>query len=129
MAVQTRLSSRSKSRRDLASRSEQFRESIGLGKMPRLAEILFESDKQADREIDVHIDLLPGMQGFPEISGQVKGSLDICCQRCLGSITWPVEMRFHLIVVGSETDIDEVADVAVAHVILAEVRGICCCRC
>jgi uncharacterized protein len=96
--------------RDLASRSEQIRESIGLGKMTRLAELLFDSDTQADRELEVQIDLLAGMQGFPEISGQVKGSLDICCQRCLGSLVWPVEIDFHLVIVGSETDYDEVAE-------------------
>jgi uncharacterized protein len=72
--------------------------------------LLFDGDKQADRELEVQIDLLAGMQGFPEISGQVKGSLDICCQRCLGSLVWPVDIGFHLVVVGSEADYDEIAE-------------------
>ena len=96
--------------RDLASRSEQLRDSINLGEMSRLEDILYSGSEQAGKELDVELEFLGGVQGYPEISGHVKGTLEIICQRCLGSLNWPVDLDFQLIVVGSEEDCDEVAE-------------------
>jgi uncharacterized protein len=96
--------------RDLASRSEQLTDSIRLGGMSRLASLLHSGADLTDKELIVRVEFLGGMQGFPEISGHLSGSLDIRCQRCLGSLNWPVDLDFHLVVVGSEADVDEVAE-------------------
>ncbi len=96
--------------RELASRSEQVTDSIRLGGMSRLASLLHSGADLTDKELNVRIEFLGGMQGFPEISGHLSGSLDIRCQRCLGSLNWPVDFEFHLVVVGSEADVDEVAE-------------------
>jgi uncharacterized protein len=93
--------------RDLASRSEQVSEAIDLDSMSRLVDLMHaDADLQA-KKLEVQLKFLGGIQGFPEISGQLKGSLEICCQRCLGLLKWPIELDFHLVIVGSEADISE----------------------
>jgi uncharacterized protein len=100
--------------RDLASRSEQVSEAIHLDSMSRLGDLLHaDADLQALKasELEVQLKFLGGIHGFPEISGQLKGSLEICCQRCLGLLKWPIELEFHLVIVGSEADIrDDLAE-------------------
>ncbi|MGI9291439.1 MAG: YceD family protein [Gammaproteobacteria bacterium] len=96
--------------RDLASRSEQLRDSINLDEMSRLEGVLFSGSGQAENLLEVELEFLGGMQGYPEISGHIKGTLEIACQRCLGSLKWPVDVDFQLIVVGSEEDCDEIAE-------------------
>jgi uncharacterized protein len=96
--------------RDLASKSEQVRAAIDLGGMSRLRDVLFAGSDHTAKELDVELDFLGGTQGYPEISGHVKGSLEICCQRCLGSLDWPVDIDFQLLVVDSEQDCDEIAE-------------------
>jgi uncharacterized protein len=96
--------------RDLASRSEQISASIDLVDMSRLRDILFAGSVESARQLDVKLEFLGGAQGYPEISGNVKGLLELCCQRCLGSLDWPVDLDFQLLVVGSEADCDEVAE-------------------
>jgi uncharacterized protein len=115
--------------RDFASRSEQVSSSIRVDELPRLAELLHPDSRLADkesllnegqikagrkaeqqRELDVRIEFLGRMQGFPEIKGHITGSLDVYCQRCLGSLNWPVDIDFRLVVIGSEADFDKVAE-------------------
>jgi uncharacterized protein len=95
--------------RDLASRSEQVSSSIGVADMPRLAELLH-PDGRGQGKLDARIEFLGGMQGFPEIKGHLTGSLDICCQRCLGALNWPVDIDFRLVVIASEADFAEIAE-------------------
>jgi uncharacterized metal-binding protein YceD (DUF177 family) len=108
--------------RDLASRSEQVSNSIRVHDMPRLAGLLHPDIESADKEINARIEFLGGKQGaskgnaqgnspgFPEISGHLKGSLNIFCQRCLGPLAWSVDIKFRLTVIASTADFDEVAE-------------------
>jgi uncharacterized protein len=96
--------------RDLASRSDQISASIDLADMSRLRDILFAGSVDSARQLDVKLEFLGGAQGYPEISGNVKGLLELCCQRCLGSLDWAVDIDFQLLVVGSEADCEEVAE-------------------
>jgi uncharacterized protein len=108
--------------RDLASRSEQVSDSIRVSDMSRLAELLHPDAELAESELDVRIEFLGGIQGFPEISGHITGSLDIYCQRCLGSLDLPVDTAFRLVVIGSAADLDEIAEPF--DVVLAGEQGI-----
>ena len=96
--------------RDLASRSEKYLDKVPVIEMTRLADVLHPDSQLQNTNLDLQIEFLGGMQGFPELSGHVGGSLDIMCQRCLGSLEWPVEIDFRLVVVGSEADFEEVAE-------------------
>ena len=96
--------------RDLAGRSEHYAESIPVGGMDRLAGLLHPDAALKDRQLGLRIEFLGGMQGFPELSGHIEGSLNIVCQRCLGSLEWPVDLDFRLVVIGSEADFDEVVE-------------------
>jgi uncharacterized protein len=96
--------------RDLASRSEQVNSPIRVTDMPRLAGLLHPDIEPADKELDVRLEFLGGMQDFPEIKGHVTGSLDIYCQRCLAALNWPVDIDFQIVVIASEADFDEVAE-------------------
>ncbi|MCP4832154.1 MAG: hypothetical protein GY886_08080 [Gammaproteobacteria bacterium] len=100
--------------RDLASRSEQVNNSIRVTDMPRLAELLHPDIEPADKALEVKIKFLGGPQGalqdFPVIQGHLKGSLDIHCQRCLGPLAWPADIKFRLTVIGSIGDLDKVAE-------------------
>lgn len=96
--------------RDLASRSVQFTDKIGLSEMTRLAELAHPSELAENSSLDVQISVHSGSQGFPEISGSVSGSLGLSCQRCLGVLHWPLEVDFRLAVIEKEEDIDNVAE-------------------
>lgn len=93
--------------REMASRSEQVSGEIGPKDLSRLSSLLY-SDADHQR-IDVQLSFHRGPQGFPEIAGKASGSIELRCQRCLGALDWPVELNFQLVVVESESDIDEIA--------------------
>jgi uncharacterized protein len=94
--------------RDMAKRSEEIVEEIGLNELSRLASM--QHPDGHNHKIDVRIRFRGGAQGFPEISGTLSGSLGLTCQRCLGVLDWPLELGFQLAVVESEEDIEEVAE-------------------
>jgi uncharacterized protein len=48
--------------------------------------------------------------GFPVIDCVVAGMLPLQCQRCLDRLEWPVDLQFRLTVVGTEADLEHVAD-------------------
>lgn len=50
-----------------------------------------------------------GFEGFPIMTIQARGALQLECKRCLAPLDWPVEVDCRLTVVGSENDIREVA--------------------
>lgn len=50
-----------------------------------------------------------GLEGFPLVRVRARGALQLDCQRCLAPVRLPVEVDCRLTVVGSESDIREVA--------------------
>jgi uncharacterized protein len=96
--------------RDLASRSEQYTESIRVGSLSRLAELLYPESDQEGRLLDVSIEFAGGRKGFPEIRGRVEGALELLCQRCLGPLSWQSALDFRLVVVGNEADLEFVSE-------------------
>jgi uncharacterized protein len=96
--------------RDMAKRSEAITDNVRLNDLPRLKEMLYSDENTAEPRIDVRIRFRSGVQGFPEISGNVSGLLRLRCQRCLGALDWPLNLDFQLAVVESDADIEEVAE-------------------
>jgi uncharacterized protein len=109
--------------RDLAGRSEEYRESLKISGMNRLAELLYPESRQSDAQLDLSIKFNSGEQGFPEISGHIEGSLDIICQRCLGPLAWEFNIDFGLVLVGDVADLKLVSE-PIDAVVVSE-HGIC----
>jgi uncharacterized protein len=96
--------------RDMGSRSERLGGEFDLHNMPRLTELLSTGKRAVDQHIEVQLAFHNGSQGFPEISGVVSGSLELRCQRCLGALAWPVDVKFQLVVVDADEDVEQVAE-------------------
>lgn len=100
--------------RDLASRSEQIVDKVAVRDMSRVVDLLHAAHGghpgNATGNLFVEIEFHGGMQGFPEIGMKVSGTLGISCQRCLGLLNWPVDLDFHLVVVESDSDLDNIAE-------------------
>lgn len=50
-----------------------------------------------------------GLEGFPLVRVRARGALQLDCQRCLAPLRMPVNVDCRLTVVGSESDIRDVA--------------------
>ena len=96
--------------RDMASRSEQIEGEIGLQDLPRLTSLLHPDTQTSGSHLNVELGFQRGPYGFPEISGLASGSIDLSCQRCLGPLEWPLDLRFKLAIVESDEDTEEFAE-------------------
>jgi len=96
--------------RGLAHRSEQVVGEFNLKDMARLQPLLLATEGGASDCLDVRVRFHGGLEGFPEISGTVSGSLALRCQRCLGVLMWPLNLDFRLVVVESDNDMENIAD-------------------
>jgi uncharacterized protein len=93
--------------REMASHAESIKTEISVSAMPRVAE-LFHPEANADKQrltLDIGFKQSSGVDpGFPEIDGVLDVALELTCQRCLGLLHWPSQLKFKLIVVGNEAD-------------------------
>jgi len=71
-----------------------------LGKFERLADMLMSTDG----DVDVHLHLYRDKQGIKRIDGEVKAQLQVQCQRCMQSLTLPVDSIFAVAVVWSDDE-------------------------
>jgi uncharacterized protein len=77
----------------LASESGRLDGTLALATLPRLAAVL------ADPGGLVHVALRFGIAGPPDvarITGGLRTELILECQRCLGPLTWPLDVAVHL---------------------------------
>jgi uncharacterized metal-binding protein YceD (DUF177 family) len=91
--------------RDMAGRSEQLIVDIRLQDLPRLKGLLYPEHEASDQLIRLQFVFGRGAQGFPEINGSASGFINLRCQRCLGSLSWPVDLAFNLAVAESEEEL------------------------
>lgn len=106
--------------RELAGRERQFAVRLGRDDLPRLSDsglgaepesgAVKAGDATAGTALDVKLRVANGAYGFPELVGNVEGSVVLACQRCLGSLAWPVDIAFRLNVVTAEDELDELAE-------------------
>lgn len=91
--------------REMVSHGESIKTKISVSALPRVAE-LFHPEANADKQrltLDIGFKQSSGVDpGFPEIDGVLDVALELTCQRCLGLLYWPSQLRFKLIVVGNE---------------------------
>ena len=93
--------------REWAVRNHLVEASFAVSALPRLAELCERSG--LGRKIDARWSFRPGLEGFPQIHLWASSSLPLPCRRCLAPVAWPVEVDCRLTVVGSESEIRDVA--------------------
>jgi uncharacterized protein len=108
--------------RELAGRAEQYVDAMGSGEMPRLAGILHPDFRSTDGFVTVNVAVVTGAQGFPELRCHAQGLLKLTCQRCLGMMDWPLDLRFSLAVLDNEADAERFEDPF--DTVLADVQGV-----
>jgi len=64
----------------------------------------------ASEELDVRVGFALGPEGFPVARIRVAGTIFLTCQRCLASVSWPVDVDVALTAVGSDALANELAD-------------------
>ena len=108
--------------RELAGRAEQCVDAMGPGEMPRLAGVLHPDFRSTDGFVTVNVSVGIGAEGFPELSCKASGALKLVCQRCLGSLDWPLDRSFTLAVLDDEADAERFEDPF--DTVLAGERGV-----
>jgi uncharacterized protein len=79
----------------LCAQGRSFSGRITLGQFPRLTPLLASTDGEAVFTLSFTRD----DQGRFVVQGRVEAQLQLVCQRCLGSMQWPVTAEVHLALV------------------------------
>ena len=89
----------------LAARNASINQRFSLSGLPRLTEMIAQPDSIANLQARFH-----WVDGRCAIAGEVSARLRSVCQRCLQPIELDVEDRFHVVLVKSEAEMDELPD-------------------
>jgi uncharacterized protein len=84
--------------RKLATKGAEIRASIGLSELPGFAGNLAKQEGEVEVELNFGID----EQGLKVIEGQLKASVYVTCQRCLGAIPMVFESDFRQVMVWTD---------------------------
>src|SRR5262245_22087596 len=87
--------------RKLVASGGRLTGTVPLADLPRLSAVLLSSDGGVDFELTVAVD----DEGFRLITGSVRGTLQLQCQRCLESMCQHVDAEFALALVWREEEI------------------------
>lgn len=82
----------------LCDRGEQLQGFIPITGMARLADLL--AAQQGEAEVELRFD--KDLQGTRYLSGYIKSTLALRCQRCMEPVTTPIEVELSLGFVSSE---------------------------
>ncbi|TCV90062.1 YceD family protein [Sulfurirhabdus autotrophica] len=87
---------------------------ITVASLPRLQDVVFSSDGVLEYELSGRMD----QYGKLSLHCEVKGTLQLSCQRCLGAFAYPVGVKSDLILIKdemalAEVDEEEVEDIDV----------------
>ncbi|MDT8386807.1 MAG: YceD family protein [Thiogranum sp.] len=85
----------------LADAGRSFRGKVPIAELQRLAPALYSSEG----ELDVRLEFGLNERCIRTVTGSIEGSLDLVCQRCLGSLRFPLALRIRLGVISDETQI------------------------
>ncbi len=86
----------------------RLRGSVALSRLRRLAELAPRDTDGTDVRVDLLLSLDP--QGRRWLQGRVQADLRLRCERCLGSLPWPVDATLGLYLVASEEAAAELAE-------------------
>ncbi len=81
----------------LASIRRSLRGSLAISRMSRLAPLLVSDSGPVDVELVFDVD----DERIPFVTGHLTATLELCCQRCLGSMELPLEVGVSLGIVSS----------------------------
>jgi len=74
--------------------------------MDRLANSL----SSADSSVEIALDFGLGERGFRIMDLSIRGSLQLVCQRCLGTVDWPLTINSVVALVRTEAQIERLPD-------------------
>ena len=94
--------------RELAARKQRYNEELGSEHLQRAAELTC-ATVEPNAGLAADIKVMQGAYGFPELACNVSGSLKLECQRCLEPFEWQLQLNFRLVVVESESDLEDVS--------------------
>ncbi len=81
------------------TRNGYFEGDIALSELARLGELLHVDDSgHKDRKISVKFEFVRNEYDIPMITGQLRTSLELDCQRCLQPLDMPLELEFQLMI-------------------------------
>jgi len=77
---------------------------IAVASLPRLQDVVFSSDEMLEYELSGRMD----QHGTLSLHCEVKGALQLSCQRCLGAFAYQVGVKSDLILVKDEVALAEI---------------------
>lgn len=95
---------------DMSAQGVSLESSLRPRDLPRLKEVVASGPEVDDESLQVRVDLSIGAEAYPVVRIQVRGTLQLVCQRCLAPAAWPVDVDVALTAVRSEARADELAD-------------------
>lgn len=90
----------------LAEAGRSFRGEVAVKDLARLADVLAARTGHISVEMALRID----EHQVRSLTGKLNGNLKLVCQRCLGKIEFPLNLRFQLGIVRSETEAEELPE-------------------
>ena len=90
----------------LADVGRSFRGEVPVSEMPRLAQLLSSQDGSLNAQLDFGVD----ERRIRTLKGSIKGSIELVCQRCLGALRFPLDLKICLGIVTSEAELDQLPD-------------------
>ncbi len=82
---------------------------ISVAGLERVRDQLFSDE--GELEYTVHGE--PDPDGNPMLHLTIVGTVQLCCQRCLGRLAFPLELKSRLLLAGDESELGDVAEEAV----------------
>ena len=89
----------------LAGRGADVRREFPLSGLSRLIDLTVDADATAILEARFH-----SVGGNAAVAGRVTATLHLVCQRCLQPMDVPIDDQFHVVLVASEDEMDEVSE-------------------
>ena len=83
---------------EFAQEAREIHGTIAPRDLVRLADVLFSTDGQLDYQLQG----VPGVGGGSELRLQLKGTLLLLCQRCMGPLAYSVDSTSRFVIVADE---------------------------
>lgn len=86
--------------RKLAVKGTEIKAEVPVSSLVRISDMLANDSGSIDVSLQFYID----DERFRRVDGELSGSVAMLCQRCLDPVMTPIDTKFELAVVWSETD-------------------------
>jgi uncharacterized protein len=95
---------------DMAAQGVRLDSSLRVGELPRLSQVVARGPGLNDQPLEAKIGFQVGPEDSPVVGIRVQGALHLACQRCLGPMTWPLDVDVALTAVRSDAAAGDLAD-------------------